>query len=238
MLDGYPIYGPLGTDQISFDKNDHVKILNSSFGLKYTLEISEMLEEHPNYQNNKQYYTCDDLNSEYILEIRRGSSISFESIENNIYLQLVDNDYIFVGEQNNNLFNNGVKYSNKSIFFRTDEYTPEELFLVSTDINIIGFKIKIINSGKIPTEKYEYIPNLGELDICNGIYSATAEYPNGCYHYIMTIKSNYDGTTYKEIDSNYGYENINNEKPIISPEYPYITTSFRSDIIGKINNFT
>ena len=82
------------------------------------------------------------------------------------------------------------------------------------------------------------IQNLGELDICNGIYSATPEYPNGCYHYIMTIKSNYDGTTYKEIDSNYGYENINNEKPIISPEYPYITTSFRSDIIGKINNFT
>ena len=87
-----------------------------------------------------------------------------------------------------------------------------------------------------PTEKYEYVSDFGDLDICNAIYSATPEYPNGCYHYIMTLKSNFDGTTYKEINPNYNY--IDNEIPIISPEYPYLTINFKNNNLGKINNFT
>ena len=48
MIDGYPIYGPLGTNQLTFDKNTSVKILNSSYALKYDLECYFWLLQRSN----------------------------------------------------------------------------------------------------------------------------------------------------------------------------------------------
>ena len=33
---------------------------------------------------------------------------------------------------------------------------------------------------------YEYVAGSGDLDECNGVTSATPEYPNGIYHYVLT----------------------------------------------------
>ena len=35
-------------------------------------------------------------------------------------------------------------------------------------------------------EDYEYIPNSGDLDQCNGRYGVTPEYTNGTYYYVIT----------------------------------------------------
>ena len=35
-------------------------------------------------------------------------------------------------------------------------------------------------------QDWEYVPNLGELDECNGRFGATPEYPKGIYHYYLT----------------------------------------------------
>ena len=42
-------------------------------------------------------------------------------------------------------------------------------------------------------ENYEFKENLGDLDICNGIYGPTPEFPNGIYHYKTTIKIKKNG---------------------------------------------
>jgi hypothetical protein len=35
-------------------------------------------------------------------------------------------------------------------------------------------------------QDWEYVPNLGDLDECNGRFGATPEYPTGIYHYYLT----------------------------------------------------
>jgi len=39
----------------------------------------------------------------------------------------------------------------------------------------------------ISKDDFEFHGNSGDLDICNGIYSCTPEYPNGTYHYVLSI---------------------------------------------------
>ena len=45
-----------------------------------------------------------------------------------------------------------------------------------------------INSAGNPI----YVENSGDLDECNGIIGPTPEFPEGIYHYHMTIKSDSD----------------------------------------------
>ncbi len=45
-----------------------------------------------------------------------------------------------------------------------------------------------------------YVANSGDLDICNGITSPTPEFPEGIYHYVMSIRANEDGTVYRYIN--------------------------------------
>ena len=48
-------------------------------------------------------------------------------------------------------------------------------------------------------ENKEYVKDLGDLDECNGITSVTPEYPDGIYHYVMTIESENNGLKVKRI---------------------------------------
>ncbi len=57
------------------------------------------------------------------------------------------------------------------------------------------------NSGN-PT----FIENSGDLDICNGITSPTPEFPEGIYHYVMSLKSNADGTVFRYLNPHFGYD--------------------------------
>lgn len=51
-----------------------------------------------------------------------------------------------------------------------------------------------------------YIAVSGDLDICNGITSPTPEFPEGIYHYVMSIRANEDGSVYRYINPHFGYD--------------------------------
>lgn len=93
--------------------------------------------------------------------------------------------------------------------------------------DIYSKKVKLmVSSYKIKDNKPKFIINSGDLDICNGVYSPTPEYPEGIYHYHMTIDTNTDGTT-KTISNPY-YSGLNeiDGNQVISPAYPYILSQF------------
>lgn len=121
-----------------------------------------------------------------------------------------------------NLFKMGANGHSPIIGYMLDGYpiygplgTKEVVLKTDTPIKIM--KSSYIDNGS----SYSYLEGHGDLDICNGIYSATPEYPNGCYHYVTTIAANNDGTVKRTINPMYIYKN--DSKPIITPTYPYTT---------------
>ena len=51
-----------------------------------------------------------------------------------------------------------------------------------------------------------YVASSGDLDECNGLVSPTPEYPEGIYHYVMSLEANTDGTVKREISPYFGYD--------------------------------
>jgi hypothetical protein len=51
-----------------------------------------------------------------------------------------------------------------------------------------------------------YVAGSGDLDDCNGLVSPTPEYPEGTYHYVMSLEANPDGTVAREISPYFGYD--------------------------------
>ena len=98
---------------------------------------------------------------------------------------------------------------------------------------------KILRSSYVLNgENYEYIKGSGDLDKCNAIYSATPEYPNGCYHYVLSIDSNEDGTVKRTENPLYIHRDTGTDeiKYIITPMYPYTTVYYRGNNFGSFTN--
>jgi hypothetical protein len=51
-----------------------------------------------------------------------------------------------------------------------------------------------------------YVANSGDLDECNGLVSPTPEYPEGIYHYVMSLEAGANGTVVREISPYFGYD--------------------------------
>lgn len=51
-----------------------------------------------------------------------------------------------------------------------------------------------------------YVASSGDLDECNGLVSPTPEYPEGIYHYVMSLEANTNGTVVREISPYFGYD--------------------------------
>jgi len=51
-----------------------------------------------------------------------------------------------------------------------------------------------------------YVAASGDLDECNGLVSPTPDYPEGIYHYVMSLEANTDGTVKREISPYFGYD--------------------------------
>lgn len=51
-----------------------------------------------------------------------------------------------------------------------------------------------------------YVAASGDLDECNGLVSPTPEYPEGIYHYVMSLEANANGTVVREISPYFGYD--------------------------------
>lgn len=51
-----------------------------------------------------------------------------------------------------------------------------------------------------------YVAASGDLDDCNGLISPTPDYPEGIYHYVMSLEANADGTVKREISPYFGYD--------------------------------
>ena len=138
--------------------------------------------------------------------------------------------------------------------------TTEKIYTETTENHILR-SAYVYNKN---TKNYDYQPNeTNHLDYCNGIYSATPEYPNGCYHYVLSIQA--DGEidesgALKEIGSGninlkkvkrgnllntntngngldlYLYRDWNKNNTTIITSYPH-TTIFYRGVIGEITNF-
>ena len=50
-----------------------------------------------------------------------------------------------------------------------------------------SYKLKNGETGYNGIDDYEYIPESGHLDVCNGHYGPTPEFPEGIYHYHTTM---------------------------------------------------
>jgi hypothetical protein len=51
-----------------------------------------------------------------------------------------------------------------------------------------------------------YVEGSGDLDECNGLVSPTPEFPEGIYHYVMSIEADPDGTVLRYLNPHYGYD--------------------------------
>ena len=51
-----------------------------------------------------------------------------------------------------------------------------------------------------------YVGASGDLDECNGLVSPTPDYPEGIYHYVLSLDANNDGTVKREISPYFGYD--------------------------------
>lgn len=76
--------------------------------------------------------------------------------------------------------------------------------------------------------------NTEYLDICNGRFGKTPEYPNGIYHYYFTINVDLTGFARTANDGKYGYFNGTSTN-IIQAKYPYTIGAFRG--VPDIYNF-
>jgi hypothetical protein len=51
-----------------------------------------------------------------------------------------------------------------------------------------------------------YVAGTGDLDECNGLVSPTPEFPEGIYHYVMTVESGEDGKVLRYVNPHFGYD--------------------------------
>lgn len=82
--------------------------------------------------------------------------------------------------------------------------------------------VTIIESSYNSDHKFD--DNKGDLDICNGKFGITPEYPNGIYHYYFTIKKDKNNQILMDNNSNF------------IPDFPYSIALFKG--IPEIRNFT
>jgi len=110
--------------------------------------------------------------------------------------------------------------------------TTDTTFTSSTSLKVL--KSSFVLNGDV----YEYVRGNGDLDKCNAIYSATPEYPNGCYHYVLSLDSNSDGTVKRTENPLYIYRDgdSNEQKMIITPMYPHTTVYYRGSEFGSFSN--
>ena len=81
--------------------------------------------------------------------------------------------------------------------------------------------VKVLESSYNANHKFEI--GKGDLDICNGIFCPTQEYPKGIYHYHFTIKKNSNNQI------------ITDNKKNFIPEFPFNIGLFKG--IPEIRNF-
>lgn len=113
---------------------------------------------------------------------------------------------------------------------------------LGTTSNILdnNTEIKILKSSyKFDEMKrsYNYIKGEGDLDKCNAIYSATPEYPKGCYHYVLSITPDETGKCYRTTQKMYLYPD-GIKKPMITTSYPHTTIYYRGNPNKAMRNKT
>ena len=144
----------------------------------------------------------------------------------------ITNDYQLVTHLNDKILKKGVEGHSKILGYAFDGYPiygPIGFVdkMSDTIIDIYNRNVKIMKSSFIlDNNEYKFIEGLGDLDKCNGIFSPTPEYPEGIYHYHMTIESNIDGTVKTKSDPFYSGINEIEGNNVVSPSFPYILNNF------------
>lgn len=102
------------------------------------------------------------------------------------------------------------------------------------------YEIRDPVSQLITDSGMEYVRGLGDLDKCNAIFSGTPEYPDGCYHYVLTLdeENNYTKRGIRTNDAGeelYQYRDTTLDKTMIQSQYPH-TTLYLRGIPGTFTN--
>ena len=52
-----------------------------------------------------------------------------------------------------------------------------------------SYRLKVGQTGYNGIDDYEYVAGLGDLDVCNGHFGPTPDFPEGIYHYHSTMQN-------------------------------------------------
>lgn len=122
------------------------------------------------------------------------------------YFQTTDEKQI-INDINNSLQYNNMKGHSPIIGIALDGYPiygPIGFDPLDNNTNIESKKIKLMQSRykyDNDNDKYVYNPNNdGDLDICNGIFSSTPQFPKGIYHYHTTLNGKKNNNNIWKID--------------------------------------
>ena len=77
----------------------------------------------------------------------------------------------------------------------------------TSDMNQTGRILRSSYTGELDASgNPTFVEGSGDLDECNGIISPTPEFPEGIYHYVMSIEANEDGSVMRYINPHFGYD--------------------------------
>ena len=79
--------------------------------------------------------------------------------------------------------------------------------------------------GEAAEERFEFVDGLGDLDVCNGVFAPTREYPDGIYHYHCTI----------EPEPLLGGGDGDDDAAAVVPAFPYVLARYRG--APELRNF-
>ena len=137
----------------------------------------------------------------------------------------IDDDNSIVNYLNNQLSKTGWVAHSSIIGYAFDGYPIYgPIGFVDNYGEMVDRKVKLMSSSY---DDINFVEGLGDLDICNGRFSSTPEYPDGIYHYHMTIEITPDGLVKTGTDPYYAGNNEIDGQRVIIPKYPYILGRFR-----------
>ena len=249
------------------NNNNFIIVTNDTNNKKFTFIIKELVDNVVLFNaitdsNGNFIKKGDTSNSKYfIINVVRPNSINYYILYNSSNSNNLKYD-IYESMENNTSDGNTFKYNGSLEYEDAYEYLiyrkTQKLHSPLLGYAFDGYPIygplgystddDTKNTLKFLTSSYtdeldennnkQYVKASGDLDICNGIFRRTPEYPNGIYHYIFTIETNnntVNNLPIKRTDTNkYGYRNINRFN-LIKPSFPYCIGAFKG--IPCIDNF-
>ena len=199
-LDGYPIYGPYGY-QIANDPNSGVRTMNTGYALNSTRDPINSKLPLLTFIGDQTFTVTNDGNTSYLIDgvsnatlnLKRGFTYTFN-------LDVTDHPFFIKtslttgtdDQYSNGVTNNGTQTG--VLTFVIPEDAPSTLYYTCQIHSSMAGTINITTDpgGTIYplgtfVQDYNYDSIRGDLDVHNGRYCVTPDYPAGTYAYFVTV---------------------------------------------------